>query len=134
MTAALFLAAAAQNRRRRLRIAKALLPVYRALREGADSPSGSAAAAAAAEAGGLPANGRGAGGRRGAGLARRSAGVWAAVAARPGLRGARLPCWQPCTPGLGREVRHPPLDRPHPFPRSLAWPVLAGKVGLKLQG
>ena len=35
ITAALFLASAAQNRRRRLRIAKALLPVYKAIRSGA---------------------------------------------------------------------------------------------------
>lgn len=61
MTAALFLAAAAQNRRRRLRIAKALLPVYRALREGAASPGSAAAAGAAAEEGLLPACRPGAG-------------------------------------------------------------------------
>ncbi|KAL4421634.1 hypothetical protein ABPG75_010925 [Micractinium tetrahymenae] len=44
MTAALFLASAAQNRRRRLRIAKALLPVYQVLRQERASPGGSAAA------------------------------------------------------------------------------------------
>lgn len=40
VTAALFLASAAQNRRRRLRIAKALLPVYKAIRSGAAGSSG----------------------------------------------------------------------------------------------
>lgn len=43
ITAALLLASAAQNRRRRLRIARALLPVYQALRDGGGlSSSGSA--------------------------------------------------------------------------------------------
>ncbi len=42
ITAALFLASAAQNRRRRLRIAKALLPVYKAIRSGAAGSSGTA--------------------------------------------------------------------------------------------
>lgn len=40
VTAALFLASAAQNRRRRLRIAKALLPVYKAIRSGAAGSGG----------------------------------------------------------------------------------------------
>ncbi|PRW60300.1 alpha beta-hydrolase isoform B [Chlorella sorokiniana] len=40
VTAALFLASAAQNRRRRLRIAKALLPMYKAIRSGAAGSSG----------------------------------------------------------------------------------------------
>ena len=42
ITAALFLASAAQNRRRRLRIAKALLPVYKAIRSGAAGSFGTA--------------------------------------------------------------------------------------------
>ena len=47
ITTALLLASAAQNRRRRLRVAKALLPVYKALRTGGGGGGGSSGGGAA---------------------------------------------------------------------------------------
>ncbi len=46
LTAALVLTSAAQNRRRRLRVAKALLPVYRALKDSVETRSRAALSSA----------------------------------------------------------------------------------------